>query len=175
MKLVTWNVNSLKVRVPRVLALQPNVVCMQETTCEDAAFPALELAAAGYARPAAVIAPDGDAGDLAELTAREDRDTRPAPAHRPRARQREHCGPARRVRYRAQLPQGFQAVRPRAARRRVGVERVRRVLILDLVIIQVAAARLVAREITSLEVEQVIGNGPYVRENPTPRVAGSMI
>jgi len=51
-KLVTWNVNSLKVRMPRVLELlaelQPDVVCMQETKCEDAAFPALELIAAGY-------------------------------------------------------------------------------------------------------------------------------
>jgi len=52
MKLVTWNVNSLKVRMPRVLELlaelEPDVVCMQETKTEDAAFPALELAAAGY-------------------------------------------------------------------------------------------------------------------------------
>jgi len=51
-KLVTWNVNSLKVRMPRVLELlaelRPDVVCMQETKTEDAAFPALELAAAGY-------------------------------------------------------------------------------------------------------------------------------
>jgi exodeoxyribonuclease-3 len=52
MKLVTWNVNSLKVRMPRVLelleALEPDVVCMQETKAEDAAFPAIELGAAGY-------------------------------------------------------------------------------------------------------------------------------
>jgi exonuclease III len=37
---------------PRVLellaGLQPDLVCMQETRCEDAAFPAIELAAAGY-------------------------------------------------------------------------------------------------------------------------------
>ena len=35
MKLVTWNVNSLKQRLPRVLELlaehQPDVVCLQET------------------------------------------------------------------------------------------------------------------------------------------------
>ena len=52
MKLVTWNVNSLKVRMPRVLELleqlAPDVVCMQETKTEDAAFPAIELGAAGY-------------------------------------------------------------------------------------------------------------------------------
>lgn len=52
MKLVTWNVNSLKARMPRVLELlellAPDVVCMQETKTEAAAFPADELAAAGY-------------------------------------------------------------------------------------------------------------------------------
>jgi exodeoxyribonuclease-3 len=51
-KLVTWNVNSLKVRMPRVLELlsrlEPDVVCLQETKSEAAAFPADELAAAGY-------------------------------------------------------------------------------------------------------------------------------
>ena len=53
MKLVTWNVNSLKVRMPRVLEFlelhAPDVVCLQETKCEAAAFPAMELEAAGYA------------------------------------------------------------------------------------------------------------------------------
>ncbi len=53
MKLVTWNVNSLKVRMPRVLELlaelEPDIVFMQETKTEDALFPALELEAAGYA------------------------------------------------------------------------------------------------------------------------------
>jgi len=52
-RLVTWNVNSLKVRGPRVLefleALQPDVVCLQETKTEPAAFPAEDLAHAGYA------------------------------------------------------------------------------------------------------------------------------
>ncbi len=53
MRLVTWNVNSLKVRGPRVLeflkALRPDVVCLQETKTEPAAFPAEDLARAGYA------------------------------------------------------------------------------------------------------------------------------
>lgn len=49
---MTWNVNSLKARLPRVLELlelhDPDVVCLQETKCEPAAFPADELSAAGY-------------------------------------------------------------------------------------------------------------------------------
>ena len=52
MKIATWNVNSLKVRLPQVLdwlnAMQPDVLCLQETKMEDKAFPANELAAAGY-------------------------------------------------------------------------------------------------------------------------------
>jgi exodeoxyribonuclease-3 len=53
MRLVTWNVNSLNVRLPRVLELldqhQPDVVCLQETKCAPDMFPTAELAAAGYA------------------------------------------------------------------------------------------------------------------------------
>ncbi len=52
MKLVTWNVNSLKVRLPRVLELleqhSPDVVMLQETKCAPEAFPEAELEAAGY-------------------------------------------------------------------------------------------------------------------------------
>ncbi len=52
MRLVTWNVNSLKARGPRVLELlaqhAPDVVCLQETKTEIAAFPIEELARAGY-------------------------------------------------------------------------------------------------------------------------------
>ncbi|MEJ7750897.1 MAG: exodeoxyribonuclease III, partial [Thermoleophilaceae bacterium] len=52
MKLATWNVNSLKVRLPRVLEFlakhSPDVLCLQETKTEAAAFPHLELAEAGY-------------------------------------------------------------------------------------------------------------------------------
>ena len=43
MKLATWNVNSLNVRLPRLLdwlaAARPDVVCLQETKMEDAKFP----------------------------------------------------------------------------------------------------------------------------------------
>ena len=52
MKLVTWNVNSLNVRLPRLLdwlaANAPDVVALQETKTEDAKFPRDELAKAGY-------------------------------------------------------------------------------------------------------------------------------
>ena len=52
MKLATWNVNSLRVRLPHLLdwlaAHSPDALCLQETKCEDAQFPALELRAAGY-------------------------------------------------------------------------------------------------------------------------------
>ena len=52
MRLATWNVNSLKVRLPQVLQwLTENPVdalCLQETKLTDDKFPAAELAAAGY-------------------------------------------------------------------------------------------------------------------------------
>ena len=51
MKLATWNVNSLKVRLPHVLdwlaATQADVLRLQETKMEDKAFPHAELEAAG--------------------------------------------------------------------------------------------------------------------------------
>lgn len=52
MKLATWNVNSLKVRLPHVIdwltAHQPDVLCLQETKTEDHKFPREELEGAGY-------------------------------------------------------------------------------------------------------------------------------
>lgn len=52
MKIATWNVNSLKVRLSQVLdwlALnQPDVLCLQETKLQDENFPINEIAAAGY-------------------------------------------------------------------------------------------------------------------------------
>ena len=52
MKLVTWNVNSLKVRLPQVLQwLEMNpvdVLCIQETKLTDDKFPQAEIEAAGY-------------------------------------------------------------------------------------------------------------------------------
>lgn len=52
MKLATWNVNSLKVRLMQVQSWleenRPDVLCLQETKTEDANFPLLELQQAGY-------------------------------------------------------------------------------------------------------------------------------
>ncbi|WP_288378570.1 exodeoxyribonuclease III [uncultured Massilia sp.] len=52
MQIATWNVNSLKVRLPHLLTwLEANpvdVLCIQETKLTDDKFPVAELAAAGY-------------------------------------------------------------------------------------------------------------------------------
>ena len=52
MRIATWNVNSLRVRLPQLLewlaASAPDVVALQETKLTDDAFPADELRAAGY-------------------------------------------------------------------------------------------------------------------------------
>ena len=52
MKIATWNVNSLKVRLPQVLdwlaSEQPDILCLQETKLTDANFPADDIHAAGY-------------------------------------------------------------------------------------------------------------------------------
>jgi exodeoxyribonuclease-3 len=51
-KLITWNCNSIRQRLPRLLAMlerhQPDVVCLQETKVENEVFPTMELSAAGY-------------------------------------------------------------------------------------------------------------------------------
>jgi exodeoxyribonuclease-3 len=52
MKIATWNVNSLKVRLPQVVAWlqthQPDALCLQETKLEDAVFPVQDIEQAGY-------------------------------------------------------------------------------------------------------------------------------
>jgi exodeoxyribonuclease-3 len=52
MLIATWNVNSLRARLPRVLEFltlhRPDVACLQETKCAPDQFPLDELAAAGY-------------------------------------------------------------------------------------------------------------------------------
>jgi exodeoxyribonuclease-3 len=51
-RIATWNVNSLKARLPRVeqwlAECQPDVLCMQETKLADSAFPSLTFQALGY-------------------------------------------------------------------------------------------------------------------------------
>jgi len=52
MRIASWNVNSLKVRLPQVLDWlqkhRPDALCLQELKLEDASFPKAELLAAGY-------------------------------------------------------------------------------------------------------------------------------
>src|ERR1700731_4068502 len=52
MKVVSWNINSLRKRQDRLFewleGTKPDIVCLQETKCPDEQFPALALQAAGY-------------------------------------------------------------------------------------------------------------------------------
>jgi len=52
MKIATWNVNSLRVRLPQLIewlaAIKPDVVGLQETKLIDDDFPVAEIEAAGY-------------------------------------------------------------------------------------------------------------------------------
>jgi len=51
-KIATWNVNSVRTRLPRLLPWlerrQPDIVCLQETKVEDDHFPLTEVEALGY-------------------------------------------------------------------------------------------------------------------------------
>ncbi|MBI2236895.1 MAG: exodeoxyribonuclease III [Magnetospirillum sp.] len=52
MKIATWNVNSVKARLPNALewlrSASPDVLLLQEIKCQDDGFPALEFQAEGY-------------------------------------------------------------------------------------------------------------------------------
>src|SRR5215470_16806847 len=52
MKIATWNINSIRRRMPLVLdwlaANQPDVLCLQETKVQDSEFPAAIFHDAGY-------------------------------------------------------------------------------------------------------------------------------
>jgi exodeoxyribonuclease III len=52
MKIATWNVNSIRARLDRLVAWldgqRPDIVCLQETKVEDATFPIDVLASHGY-------------------------------------------------------------------------------------------------------------------------------
>lgn len=52
MKIATWNVNSISVRLPHVLDWleenQPDVLCLQETKCTDDKFPGRQFTERGY-------------------------------------------------------------------------------------------------------------------------------
>lgn len=52
MKIVTWNINSVRARLERLLEFlktrSPDVLCLQESKCTDEQFPRTEIEAAGY-------------------------------------------------------------------------------------------------------------------------------
>jgi len=52
LRIVTWNINSVRLRLPLladlVAALDPDVICLQETKCPDELFPHEGIAALGY-------------------------------------------------------------------------------------------------------------------------------
>jgi exodeoxyribonuclease III len=52
MRIATWNVNSVRLRLPHVLDYlkeqQPDVLCLQELKCQNEQFPQAEIEAAGY-------------------------------------------------------------------------------------------------------------------------------
>src|ERR1044072_7109375 len=52
MRVVSWNINSLRKRQDRLFEwlerTKPDVVCLQETKCPDEQFPELALQAIGY-------------------------------------------------------------------------------------------------------------------------------
>lgn len=56
MRIATWNINSVRLRLPTVLRFleeqAPDVLCLQETKTEDQHFPAAALAEAGYGHQA---------------------------------------------------------------------------------------------------------------------------
>jgi exodeoxyribonuclease-3 len=56
MRLATWNVNSVKARLPRLLEwlaeTKPDIACLQETKCPADRFPAAEVGELGYATAA---------------------------------------------------------------------------------------------------------------------------
>ncbi|MEM1106815.1 MAG: exodeoxyribonuclease III [Pseudomonadota bacterium] len=52
LKIVSWNINSVRLRAPNVIAFAareaPDVICLQETKCRAAEFPAKAFSEAGY-------------------------------------------------------------------------------------------------------------------------------
>jgi exodeoxyribonuclease III len=69
MRLATWNVNSIRARLPRLLEwlaqTGPDVVCLQETKCTVDEFPSAEVADLGYA---AAVHGDGRWNGVAVLS-----------------------------------------------------------------------------------------------------------
>ncbi|MEE9380389.1 MAG: endonuclease/exonuclease/phosphatase family protein, partial [Hyphomonadaceae bacterium] len=51
LKIVTWNINSVRLRAPNIASFveaeQPDVICLQETKCQDGEFPEKAFAEMG--------------------------------------------------------------------------------------------------------------------------------
>jgi len=79
MKIVSWNINSLRKRQDRLFdwleAIEPDIVCLQETKCPDDQFPALALQAVGYR---SAYHGEKSYNGVAILAKREPRDVRPS-------------------------------------------------------------------------------------------------
>jgi exodeoxyribonuclease-3 len=79
MKIVSWNINSLRKRQDRLFdwleAIKPDIVCLQETKCPDDQFPALALQAVGYR---SAYHGEKSYNGVAILARREPRDVRPS-------------------------------------------------------------------------------------------------
>ncbi len=52
MKIVTWNINSINVRLPNILKYlddyQPDILCLQELKCTSDKYPFDSIKSAGY-------------------------------------------------------------------------------------------------------------------------------
>src|SRR5437763_13967839 len=52
LKIATYNVNSIRIRLDTIISwldkYKPDVLCIQETKCQDEVFPALVLSSTGY-------------------------------------------------------------------------------------------------------------------------------
>ncbi|PYJ27961.1 MAG: exodeoxyribonuclease III [Verrucomicrobia bacterium] len=79
MRIVSWNINSLRKRQDRLFAwletTTPDVVCLQETKCPDDQFPALALQTVGYR---SVYHGEKSYNGVAILSKREPHDVRPS-------------------------------------------------------------------------------------------------
>ena len=52
MRIATWNVNSIRQRIPHLTRwleeTKPDIVCLQELKCQEDTFPKMEIEALGY-------------------------------------------------------------------------------------------------------------------------------
>lgn len=52
MKIITWNINSIRIRLDQLAAvideMEPDIICLQETKCEDNKFPLKDIQELGF-------------------------------------------------------------------------------------------------------------------------------